>query len=163
MGVNFGIGKDTTVGVMYRLPKYHSIKSARAVVLAIGFNDLKRRDNDAIIQNISSTLAEIPAEIPVLLCGVMPVDEGPKNLVGFNLRIVALNEKLASMGPKRPNTVFLDPVPVLADESGVLPAVLHFGDGIHLSPKGYNLWIGAMIKGLADLGIEGWSPPESEL
>ena len=45
--VNFGIGGDTTEGVLKRLPRYTSIKRARAIVLAIGYNDLHELDNDA--------------------------------------------------------------------------------------------------------------------
>jgi len=41
--VNYGIGSDTTVGILQRLPYYNSIKRASAVVLAIGINDIRRR------------------------------------------------------------------------------------------------------------------------
>lgn len=39
-GVNLGIGLDTTAGVLNRLQFYKSIDRSKAVVLAIGVNDL---------------------------------------------------------------------------------------------------------------------------
>ena len=61
--VNYGIGSDTTAGVLKRLSKYQSLKNAKAVVLGIGFNDLKERDNIQIISNIKKILDEIPNNI----------------------------------------------------------------------------------------------------
>ncbi len=43
--VNYGIGGDTTVGVLGRLPEYRSILCASAVVMAIGVVYMKFRDN----------------------------------------------------------------------------------------------------------------------
>src|SRR5450432_2394781 len=40
VAVNYGIGGDTTVGVLRRLPLYASLTRARAVVLEVGTNDL---------------------------------------------------------------------------------------------------------------------------
>lgn len=49
---NYGIGSDTTVGVRERLPNYNAIKRARAVVLAIRINDIRRhRPIDEILVN----------------------------------------------------------------------------------------------------------------
>ena len=45
LSVNYGIGSDTTLGVIERLDTYHSINTAKAVVIAIGINDIKRRND----------------------------------------------------------------------------------------------------------------------
>lgn len=152
LGVNFGIGHDTTLGVLHRLPLYSSVKETRAVVLAIGFNDLRRRNNAAIIKNISQILEQIPPGVPVLLCGIMPVDEEPRNLAGYNARILLLNEQLAHLEALRSKTLFLNPTPILANKTGSLPSTLHSGDGIHLNSPGYERWIAALVGGLAALG-----------
>ena len=48
-GINYGIGGDTTEGVLARLPEYNSLGRAAAVVLAIGDNDLQRGLSEAEI------------------------------------------------------------------------------------------------------------------
>jgi len=37
--VNYGIGNDTTLGVLQRISQYESIQRAKVVVIAIGIND----------------------------------------------------------------------------------------------------------------------------
>ena len=51
-GVNFGISGDTTAGVLERIDKYTILNKARAVVIAIGINDIPRRNNKKIIENL---------------------------------------------------------------------------------------------------------------
>ena len=54
---NYGIGADTTYGVINRLEQYtHSIANSQAVVLAIGINDLKIRDNQETVSYTHLTL-----------------------------------------------------------------------------------------------------------
>ena len=73
--VNYGIGSDTTVGVLQRLSEYRSIDRAAAVVIAIGINDLRRRSDAEILDNYETILARIPESIPVIASAVLPVDE----------------------------------------------------------------------------------------
>ena len=151
LAVNLGIGNDTTVGVLDRLPRYTSLATARAVILAIGFNDLARRDPPAIAQNARAILDLIPDRVPVLWSSVFPVDEEPRSLTGYEERIRHLNHLLADVVGARPGSRFLDTHALLADSTGTLPDALHCGDGIHLSEAGYALWIDALRKGLAAL------------
>jgi hypothetical protein len=52
--VNYGIGSDTTVGVLNRLPVYKSIEKASTVVIAIGVNDMEYRSNEEILRNLKA-------------------------------------------------------------------------------------------------------------
>jgi len=65
--VNYGIGSDTTLGVLKRLPKYESLNRASMVILEVGINDLKRRKDEEILSNYSSILKLIPSHMPVII------------------------------------------------------------------------------------------------
>jgi len=67
-GVNFGISKDTTSGLLKRLPLYDSIKRARAIVLAIGVNDLaiSKVAVPTVLTNYQVIISQLPSTIPVL-------------------------------------------------------------------------------------------------
>ena len=75
LSVNYGIGSDTTLGVLNRLPIYESIHSIKAVVIAIGVNDLARRNNDSIIHNYEEILDYIPKNTKILVSAILPIDE----------------------------------------------------------------------------------------
>lgn len=142
--VNFGIGSDTTLGVLKRIQGYRSLASAKLVVLAIGVNDLRHRENSAIVENLAAILNLMPDHTPVIVNAVLPVDEPRLGKPGFNDRIRALNAKLEVLVNRRQNTQFLDIGAALIDESGMLAGQRHIGDGLHLSQSGYDLWIAAL-------------------
>lgn len=64
---------------------------------------------------------------------------------GFdNARIQRLNDRLAKMAYEN-GVYFIDLQEVLADESGVLKEEYAGGDGFHLSPLAYEVWIDYLI------------------
>ena len=150
-GVNYGIGSDTTAGVLDRLPLYPSIARAAAVVLAIGVNDLGRRDNEFILENLREILKRITEDAPVVVSAVLPLDENVE-AVGKdrNARIAELNKSIASLCGEFPAAIFVDPSPILLDDAGNLAASNHVGDGVHPNTKGYEAWIKALREGLAE-------------
>lgn len=137
--VNFGIGGDTTEGVLRRLPLYASIKKAKAIVLLVGYNDLRERDNNAIIANYREIFKRIPENCTILFCSVLPTDERcrPER---FNDRITALNHLAAEMCSLRKGCYFLDMADGLTDSDGNLSRNFHEGDGIHLNSIGYKMF-----------------------
>lgn len=141
--VNFGIGGDTTVGVLKRIPKYKSLKRASACVLAIGVNDLLRRDNDEIRRNFDAILKAVPPHLPIVVSGVLPVDERVDNAwSGFNQRIRDLNGGIKSLCDAQASRCrFVDSGPRLVDTSGNLAEEYHEEDGVHLTANGYRIWI----------------------
>jgi lysophospholipase L1-like esterase len=147
--VNFGIGGDTTVGVLNRLPYYNSLNSAGVVVLEVGINDLVLRNNQEILNNYSLILTALPKSVRVILTAILPVDERARiSYFGWNKRVAKLNILLESQCRARNITlytiknacVFLDIGPLLMEE-GNLSITYRESDGIHLNGLGYSIWI----------------------
>lgn len=139
-GVNYGIGGDTTGGLLYRMGHYHSLSRCRAAVIQVGVNDLSSFSNTDILRDYTHLLDAVSQ--PVIVCGLLPVNERDHEaLTGYNIRIRALNRDLEQLCQRQSNRIFLDSGPHLADESGQLAASNHVGDGVHLSSTGYGIWI----------------------
>ncbi|MCP4485189.1 MAG: hypothetical protein GY823_11605 [Flavobacteriaceae bacterium] len=139
-GVNYGIGKDTSLGVLNRLTIYNSLDTAEAVVLAIGHNDFKYRSVEETIDNIHKILKYIPKNIKVVLCAVHPIDSNIHNFYVNNHKIKQLNKRIESLSKQYTNVIFLNMEKSLSHNGSLLPKY-HIGDGVHLSKKGYDLWI----------------------
>lgn len=140
MAVNHGIGGDTTSGVMARLQGYRSLDSAKALVLAVGYNDLRSSTNPEILSRYGEILASLPPGLLTICCAVFPTDETVRP-ERFNGRITELNQGIAGMASRRPVTKFLDLGPVLADGEGNLSKEYHVGDGLHLNLAGRRLLV----------------------
>jgi len=140
--VNYGIGGDTTVGVLQRLKIYGSLQKAGAVVVAIGVNDLKYDiTNEEILRNYANILAQMPAHIPIILSAIFPIDEEVRTLwPGWNQRILALNTGLKALASSSKKYFFTDAGRLLVDSKGNLSDKYH-DDGIHLNAKGNAVWI----------------------
>ncbi len=138
-GVNFGIGGDTTSGVLKRLPTYTCIKKARAIVLAVGFNDLCERNNSQILKNYREILLKLPENVKVIFCSVLPIDENCRS-ERYNDRIIELNRSSAEMCSSMENCQFADLTDKFRDTQGNLSQQYHEGDGIHLNSKGYSIY-----------------------
>jgi lysophospholipase L1-like esterase len=150
--VNYGIGYDTTAGVLQRLPVYTSIKRAGAVVVAIGINDFKLRTNKDILHNYSIIAERIPENVPVIFSAVLPLDEKCFfDCQGWNKRIRDLNAELKAFCDRSKNHFYVDAGPLLLDAQGNLAAEFHDGDGIHLNSRGNAIWIGELQKTLKNV------------
>lgn len=145
-GVNYGIGGDTTAGLLERLPIYDSLNGSKAVVIEIGFNDLGHRNNDEITDNFKTILAQLPNRNQVILCAVHPV--GLKKHKRFNRRISELNESLEKLSLDHANVTFLNTFKNVVTPVGYLPSEYLVSDGIHLSKEGYDMWIKMIEKAL---------------
>lgn len=141
LSVNYGIGSDTTLGVLNRLPIYESIKSTKAVVIAIGVNDLARRDNDRIIHNYEEILDYMPKKAKVLVSAILPIDERVQSKKSYNERISKLNSSLKKLAENYENIVFVDSSNSLKGDDDNLKTEFHSGDGVHLNTAGYEIWI----------------------
>ncbi|MBD3337195.1 MAG: hypothetical protein GF355_16910, partial [Candidatus Eisenbacteria bacterium] len=150
--VNYGIGGDTTSGVLARLPAYDSLKKARAIVVAVGINDMEIRDNAGILSNYAEILRRLPEDVPVIISAVLPVDEEIRtDWRGWNRdRIAPLNSELARLAHGSRNLHFVDAAPLLVDPRGNLAGELHVGDGLHLNPQGNAVWIEVLRAAVAD-------------
>lgn len=133
--VNYGIGGDTTSGLLGRVKDYKSITRACGVVVAIGTNDVKyhRKPNETL-KDYDAILNSIPAKVPVLVLAVFPQFSS----TGKNKAIESLNVELGELALNHSNVHFLNVNSRLIDETGGL-ADAYAADGVHLNPKGYRI------------------------
>ena len=150
-GVNFGIGGDTAEGVLKRLPEYTCLNKVSAVILAVGYNDLSIRDNDAILRIYRDILRLMPNNCLLLICSLLPIDERcrPEQ---YNNRINELNKVILHLCALNRNCHFVNLFYDLQDKDGNLGREYHIGDGIHLSPEGYRICIEKLRLYLFNLG-----------
>ncbi len=152
--VNYGIGGDTTYGVLQRLQNYKSIERASAIVLAIGINDVRRRSNGEILDNYHAIIKQLPKAIPIILSAILPLDEelGYKwqdDWHGLNQgRIKDLNSGIKNLAKTDNRFFFVNASPQLIDSSKNLADEYHDGDGIHLNSRGNSIWIDILRRGL---------------
>lgn len=147
--VNFGIGSDTTVGVIERLPYYsESIESAKYIILAVGVNDLKRRSNSEIVANYEKIINQLPNDKEIIISSILPVGIEKEKIhdLQWNNRITAVNSGLKLLSQKHKNVRYLDVNSKLSDTNGLLPTNFHVGDGVHLSSDAYKIWIDQINK-----------------
>lgn len=147
MSVNYGIGNDTTFGVIKRLPLYNSLLSARRVILSIGHNDIERRSKTEIINNFQTIIEYIPKNKQVIICAIILVDEEVKTVGLSNAEIIALNQNIEDVIKNYSNVSYLNVNEILAPNDNLL-ANLHIGDGIHLNKAGNDIWIAELRKAL---------------
>jgi len=139
--VNFGIGGDTTLGVITRLGEYTALDKSQLIVLAIGINDLKYRNNQEIILNFINIFERLPADIPILVSAILPVDEISSEKNNYNKRINAINTELKKISIENSRLYFMDISKNIIDSTGNLEDKYHNGDGVHISRLGYQVWI----------------------
>ena len=153
-GINFGIGGDTTGGLLDRLDKLPLAK-AGAVVLAIGRNDLVHGAPAEALRSFEQILAAIPASVPVFVNGTQPVAppaefpwlKTPRNSVErFNAGIRQRCEARAGC-----SYIPLDQV--LAGPDGYFLARFRERDGLHLNRAGYRRWMAMLREALESRGI----------
>jgi lysophospholipase L1-like esterase len=154
--VNYGIAGDTIDGVIRRLPAYRSLSQARAIILAVGINDLVEHDAEAAASSYGRLLALLPDGVPVITSAVLPLDEPHLHLRGAfrsNSEIKRLNAAIAVACAARAGCSYVDAGPALVEASGNLRAEFHEGDGLHLTAAGYAPWIAALRAALVERGV----------
>lgn len=145
MGANYGIGTDTAAGVLARIGLYSSVKNAGVVVLAAGYNDLKRATIEDTISVYRRLLEQVPAQTPVVVSALFPVDSRVATTDGVtNAMIRETNQRLLALCQQRSLCTYVNTAAKLADADGELRPALHVGDGVHLSPDGYAIWIAGL-------------------
>jgi hypothetical protein len=145
--VNYGIGGDTTAGVLKRISEYKSIEHAAMVVIAVGLNDLVFRNNDEIVENYQKIANSIPENIPVVFSAVLPINEDVrKDMQGRNKQIRLLNMKLKKLCDTSRRFNFIDIGAQLIDKNGNLDLSFSDGGGVHLNSKRNEIWISELRK-----------------
>ena len=143
LSVNYGIGSDTTKGVLQRLPTYMpALKRAKCIVLAIGVNDGRYRSAEEAINNYVQILDTLPQDRPVVVSAILPVDKYARAELGERKEwIEDFNSRLERLAGQRDLVTFLDSSNDLdKDGDGRLDPSLHDGDGVHLNSAGNIVW-----------------------
>lgn len=150
--VNLSVAGETSARLLARLPHYRLLRTAPAAVLGVGINDLKFRDAAEFRLNMEQLIRFIPAEVPLIVKDIMPVDEASQALFE-NEDVQAFNTVLRDLCAHRARCIFVDLAPILEDASGNLAAARHTGDGLHLTPEAENLlkeWMAAGVEQALD-------------
>ena len=148
---NFGIGSDTTYGVLQRLDTYRHLHRAKTIVLAIGINDLKVRDPEETLLNYERILNKLPKGVNVVISTLHPVDDQLRGRGVNNQRIQQINRGLKILAKASEQRVYTDISSLISGSDGNLKAAYHVGDGIHLTPAGYALWTVALRDAIREL------------
>ena len=120
LAVNYGIGGQTSAGLLAALPDYGAIPRARLVVLTIGTNDIVLHQTAGIEGRLRSLSAGIAK--PLVWNAV------PATAWGDNALVNAAARKVCA---ERSDCTFL--------ATRFQPS--DFSDGTHLTPAGYARWI----------------------
>jgi lysophospholipase L1-like esterase len=147
--VNRGIGGDTTKDVLGRLDVVLRMQP-RAVFVMIGVNDISLGiPKEATTQNFRSLLDTLESNgTRTFLNYVLPVAANYRKR-RMNEAISALNAVIVGLVAGRPNVIPIDLRPLVRDANGYLGEEFSY-DGMHLSPKGYEVWRDAIAPTIAD-------------
>lgn len=139
--VNYGIGGDSTHGLLNRIDLYKSIGDAKHVVIHIGINDLKKYTIDESLRNYENILNKIGHK-RVILVSVLPVSKKfiEKNSDYSSEKIFKINQEIEFLAEQH-QVVYANISPNFSDAEGHLKQEVDIGDGIHLSTEGYKLYI----------------------
>lgn len=144
--LNLGVGGDTTEDVLARYP---DVLEARpdTVVLLIGTNDLATRKSvEHLVRNIEFLLVSLRRDLPgtrTLVQSILPRSRE------FADSVRDANRHLRQFAPTV-HAQYLDLWPAFAQEDGEInPEFAH--DRLHLTPAGYEAWLGELRPGLERL------------
>jgi len=142
--LNFGIGGDNTIGLLWRLTQYNTLKLSKAIVLSIGVNDLRVLNEEEIISNYKKILELLPPDVPVIVSCILPVIEHNPSMISVhykieNARIKNINKRLSEICKSYSHITSIDSFNLMCDETDNLRKE-YTTDGVHLSQKGYKEW-----------------------
>ncbi|MET1254431.1 GDSL-type esterase/lipase family protein [Aliikangiella maris] len=148
--LNFGIGTETSRGLLLRIKDNQAIESASLMAIMIGKNDFTYRHEAEIFENIQQIIKHIPAHTPILITGLLPIDRryfSPEQQTNFatltNKRIQSLNSQIKNWSDSVEQVTYVDLFNHFTDEYGHLAANWHVGDGFHLNADGNQVLITA--------------------
>lgn len=144
LGVNYGIGGDTTRGVLERLETYlPALRRAGAIVVAVGINDGQYRCVEEAIRNYDQILDTLPQDRRVVVSAILPFTNEKHGTEILDPKWVErFNSELEHLASEREWVEFVDASKGLdADNDGRLDAPFQVGDGVHLNSTGYAVWI----------------------
>ncbi|MFT7304746.1 MAG: lysophospholipase L1-like esterase [Candidatus Azotimanducaceae bacterium] len=149
--INFGIGKDRTADVIRRVTSYQSVKTAKAVVLQVGHNDLKSDSNAKIVESYDLLLRALTGDQHILVVAQFPVGVQVEHFDQINVRKRQINEAVQNLCTLNKQCTMLDLTSSLTDKVGTLSSKYHLGDGVHLNKNSNALWIDSLRETLVNM------------
>lgn len=152
---NRGIGGDVSRGLLFRFEEDVLDLEPRAIVIAIGSNDLSAHASPSVVAGNVAALIDLARarnpQVPIVLCPVAPRSDPkaplrPGALDDYNARLVALGAEK--------NVVVPDLRTPFVDEKGEQITELYGADRLHLSPAGYKKLAQAIGTALAGLDVK---------
>jgi lysophospholipase L1-like esterase len=114
--------------------------SPRSIVCYAGDNDLgDGRTPEEVVESFRKLLVKVDASFPAIPFTILSIKPSPErwNLVG---QIKTTNEALRREVQLRDNGHFIDVFPAMLGSDGRPDDSLFLEDGLHVSPKGYQVW-----------------------
>ena len=141
---NFGIGGDTTQGVLWRMQNGElDTFKAKLIVLMLGTNNINRNPIDEIVDGDRLIVEEFKKRQPqakVLVLGIFP--RAPEATNPFRASIKEINSKLAKLADNK-QVFFMDIGDKFLTADGTLtPEIMP--DGLHPNLRGYRIWADAV-------------------
>ncbi len=134
---NAGIAGDTTDGLLYRL-HYTLEKKPKTLVLMIGINDLLQgQDVETMKKNYQKIFEQIEKIERVVILSLLPVQMMAQTYE-INEKVIVLNHFLKNESKQRGFT-FVDLSSRMVDKDGGIKEAFT-SDGVHLTPKAYEVW-----------------------
>lgn len=151
---NRGIGGDVSRGLLFRFQEDVLDLEPRAIVLAIGSNDLSAHADPAVVASNIASLVDLARaarpDAPILICPVAPRD-GPTAPLKPGAQD-DLNRRLAALAAEK-NLVLVDLKTPFSDDAGALRPELYSADRIHFSAAGYAKLKEVLRAEFAKLGL----------
>lgn len=142
--VNYGIGHARLSTVNTLISQLDKLETAQALVFAMGINDVLVGEPEAVGIGYQEIAAKLPANVPIIVHMMLPVDEDVLGREGLNTVINNVNKTLFEKCAEFEAWKCIDLTGHLKDESGELDARYHLGDGLHLNQLGNAIWIDAL-------------------
>ena len=149
---NFGISAEKIEHVLYRITACNQLQcNPKAIVLMIGTNNLgigarhgAPSTPEQIAEGIGNLLKIMKEKVPdskLLLVAVTPRG-GPYPTARINTFLPEIARKYGA--------VYVDPIPVMTNNTGNSKDRTVFRDGLHFSPKGYELYASVLLPALKE-------------
>ena len=143
--VSAGISGDRTEHIAWRVNNGSYEKGDPTfVTLAIGVNNFSFNSAEEIVEGIKMDILAIRKKLPnakILFFGPLPT--GLKKDSNQRIKYKKIHKVIKRFGRKK-HVFYYDMENIFSTKKGDLNPLYYGGDGIHLKPKGYDIW-GAFI------------------
>lgn len=139
--VNLGFGGSTLAACAWFFKTVVPAHRPDLLLLYAGDNDLGdgRTPEEVVLfyEHLLNTIAGSLGEIPVCFISIKPSPARQHLRSSIEYANRCISQRVAANGPPR---YFLDLYSRMLDDQGHPQRALFAADGLHLSPKGYDLW-----------------------